>query len=262
MIINFCCFNWGSRYPSTYVDKLYNKIKKNTSYSFELYCFTDNKAINIKSDVKVINFDLSQFPEEMVQSGCWPKIVMFKPNVFPTDNVTIFLDLDIMILGSLDIFIETVLKKRGLYIIREWPPMLIEKLLPLKCRFRRGGNSSVVGFIPSEQNHIFAVYQALGIKANFFGHNDQKYISNIAYKPVFWEDSLVKSFRRHCVWIKPIGLIFKPHKPHKNCRVLIFHGKPDPLEIASDKVGKWGNRSRVGYGAVEWVKAYWSSKKS
>jgi len=192
----------------------------------------------------------------MINSGCWPKLTKFKAGLLPADNITLYLDLDILILGSLDPLIEAVARTKGLHIIREWSPFLIEKLLPVKYRRNRWGNSSVVGFIPSEQHHIYNAYLALKEKSYNFANNDQVFTSKFAHNYTYWQDNWIKSFRRHCVYPKPFGYFMNPKQPLISCRILIFHGRPNPFEISCNNVGVWGSRSRVGKGPVKWVQDY------
>jgi hypothetical protein len=43
---------WGTRYPPSYVNKLYASIKRNTSWDITFYCFTDDGA-GLNENIKV-----------------------------------------------------------------------------------------------------------------------------------------------------------------------------------------------------------------
>lgn len=42
--ISVLCVKWGTRYPASYVNKLYAGIKRNTSWEFDFYCFTEDPS--------------------------------------------------------------------------------------------------------------------------------------------------------------------------------------------------------------------------
>ena len=52
--VNVICIKWGTVYDPEYVNKLYSMIKRNTSYSINFYCFTeDPNGLNEDIIIKV-----------------------------------------------------------------------------------------------------------------------------------------------------------------------------------------------------------------
>jgi hypothetical protein len=53
----------------------------------------------------------------------------------------------------------------------------------------------------------------------------------------------------------PIGLVRPIRKPKGF--VVIFHGRPNPEEMAQRPFKRWGSPEKFGYFPVAWIKDYW-----
>ena len=40
-MLTVVCVNWGTKYPKTYTERLYNMVKRNTTRDFNFYVLTD-----------------------------------------------------------------------------------------------------------------------------------------------------------------------------------------------------------------------------
>ena len=41
---NIVTMKWGDRYPSSFVNRLYNSVSRNLGDEFRFFCFTDNEV--------------------------------------------------------------------------------------------------------------------------------------------------------------------------------------------------------------------------
>jgi hypothetical protein len=93
-MINVVCVKWGTLYNSDYVNKLYSMVKRNLTVEFAFYCITEDPS-NIREEVICI-----QSPVDWVENQ-WYKETMFVKGTIP-ERITLYLDLDVVIVSSLD----------------------------------------------------------------------------------------------------------------------------------------------------------------
>lgn len=98
-MINLICLKHGTKYSYVYVNKLYNMVKRHLSVPFNFFCFTED-ANNIND--KVI---IKKLPSTNV-SGWWYKPYLFSEGLFEKDSINFYLDLDVVIINSMDKLIE------------------------------------------------------------------------------------------------------------------------------------------------------------
>jgi hypothetical protein len=249
---------WGNPFPTDYVRVLYHGVKRNLSCDFDFVCLSDDLE-PICDGVRVLPIPSLNLPKEKWSSGCWPKLTIFKPGLFPSNHPVLFLDLDVVILRSLDPVIEHLEQKRGMHILREWNPDLWN-IFPLLMRPDRGGQSSMFAFFPEEQVQIYDQFVKEDIAGTFTtAHNDQSFIartaSHLSYMPHDW----AVSFKKHCVPNYPFNSIFKKIKEPNKAKVVVFHGNPKPTDLIHDDQTRWGTDRKFGRGPVDWVKNYWKA---
>ena len=112
MLINVVCVKWGTLYNYDYVNRLYSMVKKNLTAEFEFYCITEDSS-NIIKEVTCI-----QSPIEWVKNQ-WYKETMFLKNTIP-ERITLYLDLDIVIVSSLDPLIPKNENDENWYMSRDF----------------------------------------------------------------------------------------------------------------------------------------------
>jgi hypothetical protein len=86
------CVKWGTRYPSTYVNKLYAGIKRHTTWQFDFYCFTEDPS-NLHSEIKAKEL-------EEGWRKWWGKVTLFSDHGIKGKKF--YIDLDMIITGNLD----------------------------------------------------------------------------------------------------------------------------------------------------------------
>ena len=220
------CLKWGTKYSAEYVNRLYSMVGRNLSLPYQFTCFTDNRS-GIDPAVNVYNI-----PDIKV-AGWWNKL-WFLSNELPLSGSILFLDLDVVVFGTLDKFFEY--KPGEFCIIRDFTRHQIPS-----CKRM---NSSVFRF---ESGHHLGVYDNFtknktSYTARYAG--DQDYLYDQIKEFEFWPDEWVMSYkwemRNKTQLVKtPNGLNFLVDEPPKfgnNTSIAVFHGKPNPHECADSWV--------------------------
>ena len=248
MTRNIITLKWGTRYGPEYVNRLASAVRRHTTQPVSIVCFTDDPS-GIDPSVTIFPIpEIALPPAEMVTG--WRKICLFRQDL-PVNGVGLFLDLDIVITGSLDDFF-TFGNDDEIPIIHNW-------VAAHKTWFRPDpmiGNSSVFRF---KLNHCTFVWDQFQQEKDWAIANfrpPQSYLTHcIRPRIKFWPVEWVRSFKRHCRPLFPLNLILEPKLP-SDARIVAFHGKPDPDEAAVGYVGKrLHHRSKP----ARWIGQNWYS---
>jgi len=119
--VNIICIKWGKKYGSDYVNTLYSMVSRNISLPYRFVCFTDD-AEGIRDEVEVkpipeIGFEDFDQRKPWTFAHGWLKLTCFADPLYDLQGPTLFLDLDIVIVGSLDEFFEP---EGEFLVIKEW----------------------------------------------------------------------------------------------------------------------------------------------
>ena len=60
------------------------------------------------------------------------------------------------------------------------------------------------------------------------------------------------SFKYHCIPKFPLNFLFAPKVP-KNSKIILFHGKPEPIDAIQGRTGKWFRYIK----RTSWINDYW-----
>jgi hypothetical protein len=254
--ITVCCIKWGEGYGVEYANVLARAVRDHLSLPHRFACITDHAH---GLDPAIVAIPLPEFPldREKWNIGMWPKLAMFEPSVFRDDELVLYVDLDVMIVGRLEPLIERVRERGGLHIIRNWNPTPYN-VVPTALRPDRGSNSSVVAFVPGEQRHIWDRFIP-DPDGNFVRfRNDQRFINAHAVGKQYWPGAWCQSFRRSCVWHYPVSRIFPTPSLPGRARILVFHGRPKPTDLLGPSGRRWGTKWKFGTEPVPWVQEYWA----
>jgi hypothetical protein len=252
-VIVVACFKWGSAFTADRVNLLFRAVRDRSSVDLSYVCLTDDpNGLDDFIEAKAIP-EMGLKPENW-RDGCWPKLSIFKPGLFPGAEAVIFIDLDMMVLADIAPFAERVKAMGGLHILREWNPF-VYNVLPVAWRPYRGAQSALFGFRPGEMDYVFETFCAAPEAELKRAHNDQSYLSVAARKIHHWPHDWCVSFRRHCAWYWPLSLVFSPTRPRR-ARIVVFHGKPRPWDLVQAEGVRWGTSRKFGYKPVGWVLDY------
>lgn len=236
---NFICMKWGNKYGPEYVNRLYQMIGRNMSREFQLTCFTDSSE-GIDDEVNVQPLLPLGLPRGLPERG-WNKLATLGSNIGGLRGQVVFLDLDVVITGSLDELFEL---PGEFYIIRD-----------VKFRRKVIGNSSVYRFTVGRYSEVLQDFidNFEWVRTNF--RNEQAYLSyaiNKLGELNFWPEAWCPSFKYHCMKPWPMGL-FKDAELPKGAKVVVFHGHPLPDEAINGVTTKWIRPVRP----TPWVADYW-----
>ena len=87
--------NVSLKLAAEYVNNLYAGVKRNTTYDFDFICFT-NEKLEVNEGI-----ELREFPM-VTERGVLPRVYMFSPDAGLSGRQVLCLDLDVIIVGSID----------------------------------------------------------------------------------------------------------------------------------------------------------------
>ncbi|WP_299746087.1 glycosyl transferase [uncultured Tateyamaria sp.] len=213
------CINWGTRYGAPYINRLYQMVAGNITPPFKFVCYTD-----IREGVwdEVICHDLPPMPGEMPKNtrGKWPKSRLWAETLPDLEGPVLFLDLDVVITGSLDDFFsfgapEDVVLARN-----------------VAKPFHKLGQTSIyrmpVGALADLQRAFAEDPQAVADTYKW----EQVFVTKTAPNGIkFWPKRWVRHFRIECIPLFPLNYFIEPRLP-RDARVVIFAGVPNPADAA------------------------------
>jgi hypothetical protein len=244
--VNVLCLKWGTRYSAEYVNILHRSVRRHLKRPFQFHCFTDNSE-GLDPEVCVHPIPEIDLPPK-AKNGGWRKLCLFRDDL-PISGLGLFLDLDISVTGSLDEFFDYGASDQ-IPIIHNWVPWHKKLFRPDP----QIGNSSVFRFQLNQCKFVWDQFHREKDWALATFSPPQSYLTHcIRPKMCYWPDHWVRSFKRHCCSMFPLNLIFAPKEP-KNCKILVFHGRPDPDEAIR---GYKGKALRHSTRPVPWLAAHW-----
>ncbi len=297
-MVNILCIKWGTRYGPHYVNELLRGVRRNLRQPFQFYCCTDN-ATGLDPEVRTI-----PFPGNPGLKRGWPdvlvKLMVTQDGFGGLTGPTLFLDLDVIILDSIDCFFDFQPGKNC--IIHNW----VNPRKEFIGRRPAVGNSSVFRFEAGQSNYIYETFvremaqaedlsvwnteqafltyamrggkltqdssppsprpsgERVGVRGSEPG--DTRLLSpalsslgggeggkQMPPEVHWWPEEWTRSYKRHCRPAFPLNLICTP-KPPRGCRILVFHGRPDPDEAMR---GYRGKRIHHHIKPAPWIADYW-----
>jgi len=200
--VQVVCVQSGTEYKQEYVDKLRNSVARNLTIPHSFHAITD-----------------STIPEED-QASWWAKIQLFNPHTFDINHLVLYLDLDVVITGSLDDIVSA----------KSHHPMIIIENFSINVR-HCAYNSSCMLFHPLYNNSITNIWQAYENdkdKIKKVLHGDQCWIWRSLKNSVsVFPQHLIRSYKYHCTRNVP-----------DDTRVVVFHGAPNPEQVRAEWITK------------------------
>jgi len=237
--MNIICMKWGDKFSSEYVNRLYAMVSSNTNIKYRFVCFTENSN-GIRSEVEIQELPELKLPSGSPERG-WRKLTVFKKNFGGLSGPTLFLDLDIVIVGNLDAFFS----QPGEFLIAH----------DKKNSKKKEGNSSVFRFEIGKFTQILDYFEKNYEPIKNEVRHEQAFLSreiNKFGKLEFWPDEWVPSFKYKCCpsWIR--SWFVAPSIPI-GAKIILFHGLPNPPEAIVGRSGKWYRHIQPS----PWIKDYW-----
>lgn len=190
-------------------------VKANITPPFRFVCFTDTRN-GVHHDIDC--FDLPEMPGFMPKNtiGQWPKSRLWAAELGDMEGAFLFIDLDVVITGSLDPFFE--------YGAEEDVVLAHNAAKPL----HKLGQTSVyrmpVGALAPLQAMFAADPQAVADEYRF----EQHFVTKNAPNGIkFWPRKWVAHFRIQCIPRFPFNYFNDP-RPPEGSRIVIFAGALNP----------------------------------
>lgn len=206
--LTVACLKWGSKYSVDYVNILHSMVRRHLSVPHRFVCLTEDPT----------GIDCETLPIAPNLPTWWGKLTLFG---HPVPGRILYLDLDTVIVAGIDAFAAY-----------DGPFCLIKPF------YRdRGFASGVMSIAPDFGRHVWDKF-ALNPQAamEFCRRNavpawnlgDQRWLELTVERADYWQDVLpgqLVSYKVHCAAGVPAG-----------ARMVCFHGKPDPHEVADSWV--------------------------
>jgi hypothetical protein len=216
------CLKHGTKYPSEYVNRLYNMVKRNCTLDFEMVCLTDDKS-GIDNEVTIL-------PLPNMLTGWWCKPYMFS-NDLPLNGTVLYIDLDVVIANNID--------KLFTWETTHWCTIrdFTRKMRPDWQKY----NSSVVRFHTGKMDYLWQQFKnnQKTMQSKFYGDQDWLYEYTHNDNPAkTYPDEWIMSWKWEIRKSKDLN--YKMPKgqrtlrtvenviPPKDCCVCVFHGDPNP----------------------------------
>ena len=161
--------------------------------------------------------------------GKWRKQVLWDKTVPGLDGVVLFVDLDSVIVDSIDPYFE-IGRDDDVYVARNWARPL-----------QRLGQTSVFRFKVGAHAHILRDFRAdpQGIADRY--RFEQHYVTAAVKAGVkFWPEAWTRHFRLHCLPKFPLRYFMAATLP-AGARIVTFPGGPNPDDVM---VGRWNKCGR------------------
>lgn len=240
-MVNVICMKWGDKYDAKYVNILRAMVKRNLSLPHRFACFTDN-GDGIHPDVDVFPLPELELPDG-IPERCWRKLCTFDRTLGDLEGPTLFLDLDVVILDSIDCLFEIDGDFRICHDYRWYGKLKVT------------GNSSCYRFTVGKHPEVIDYFRENSDLVRATHRHEQSYLSHKMQelgRLQYWPEEWCRSFKAHCM--PPIPLrYFKAPSPPPGARVVIFHGDPNPPDAI---VGRY-NSLRKFWRPCDWVVEHW-----
>ena len=239
---------WGTLYPADYVNVLYNACSKLLDHPFRFICMTDD-ASGIVDGVEIFPIPEMDLGENRFAFGCWPKISVFKKDLFGLEGRAMFIDLDTVIVGELTPMFKA---KGGVVLIREW-----RRFIDYFRQRKVNGMTSIFAFTLGTQSQIYDKFMENPDYAYDNYRSEQRWVTDYATDMQFWGPKQVVSFKRDLLAPPLLNRFIPPKSPDPDTAVVAFHGVPRPIDVVPDNNKPWGKWSRWGRGPVKFVRDFW-----
>lgn len=243
-IVNVLCIKWGKKYGPDYVNKLQRMVARHLHRPHRFVCLSDDAtgidpSIEVKP-IPMVGFDEFDQRKPWSFGHGWLKLTSFADPLYDLSGKTLFLDLDIVIVGSLDEFFD---QPGEFNVIKEWD--------------KKDGTGNTSAYLYTIGAHSDALAH---LKDNFPAsiaevRNEQEFITGYLSrqgKLGYWPEAWCRSFKRHC--LRP-GLMswFTEATIPAGAKIIVFHGKPNPPDAIAGISGKWYRRVLP----TQWVADHW-----
>lgn len=245
------CMKWGTLYSADYVNVLYRAVADHMTWDFRFVCLTDDGG-GIIPDVECLPIpDIGLEPQHW-RGGAWPKLSVFKDDLYDLEGRALFIDLDTVVCGSLDGMFEV----DGALVALDSRPW----------RYKEGAPRTGTGIFAFDLGSCGAVVDGFRARISEFCQkyeNEQDFLhgefEGLGPGPIrYWPDEWIRSFKYHQRQPLLIDRFKGPKPPSGAAKILCFHGRPRPIDLIRPPKGNWDVFPHYGRGPVDWMVEYWT----
>jgi hypothetical protein len=218
-------------------------IRRNTRRPTRLVCYTDD-AVGIDPAVTTLPMLDLPLPSRVVKKP-WRKIALWAPTLPGVEGDAVFLDLDVVVTGSIDGFFD-YRPEATFCVIENWTQMG-SGIGNTSCyRFRVGAHSYIYDRMCRDPEGTVSAHP-----------NSQTYISRTIREKTFWPATWCVSFKHTLIPRWPMNF-FKPAPLPADTRVVCFTGKPDPDEARDGRwPAPWYKKIYKVVRPTPWIAEHW-----
>ncbi|HYP86312.1 glycosyltransferase [Variovorax sp.] len=239
------CMKWGTKYGPDYVNKLYAMARRHMSGEFRFVCLTDD-AVGIRPEVDCFPIPPVAIRPELpgVRDRAWRKLTTFSADLrdkYGLYGPALFLDLDLVVVGSLDEFFD---EPGEFLIIKDY-----------RRPWRVTGNSSVYRWQIGELTDVLDYFRENEVAIRKRFRNEQTFLSDYLHgkgKLRYWPSAWCPSFKYDGIPLWPSNYWRRPFVP-EGAKVMVFHGECNPPDALA---GRRNRRFRFIRQAT-WVAEHW-----
>jgi len=145
---------WGTRYGAEFVNRLNAAIQRNTTRETQLVCLTDDPS-GVDEDIRCAPIPDINLPDDLVVTP-WRKLVLWQDGIAGLSGDVLFLDLDLVITGSLD---EMFDYEPGRFCVIENWTQPGQSIGNTSCfRWRIGNHTHIFDKLKTAQERILSTY--------------------------------------------------------------------------------------------------------
>lgn len=246
--VNVVCMKWGVKFGTDYANRLYAMVRRNLHRPFRFVCFTDY-AEGLHPGIEALPLpDVRWGSEHGVNAHGWRKVGLFAAELGDLRGPTLFLDLDVVIVDSIDPFFDV---PGEVVVIKDYRPIRI-----------RGdwfvGNTSALRFNVGAHPEVLEEFRRDFPAISRRLRNEQEFLSHHFHRLGllrYWPKPWCPSFKADCVAFGPLSYFFTPKKP-ADARIVVFHGRPQPEQALVGQGGKLLRTIRP----TPWIADYWHDR--
>lgn len=240
------CMKWGTAYGADYANRLYSMVRRNTARPLRFVCFTEN-AGGLDPAIEVMPLPPIDLPPSH-QWKAWRKISLWQRNLPGLQGPVLFIDLDVVVTGSIDGFLDFSPEKTYC-VIENWtqPGAGI-------------GNTSVFRLQVGAHPEVYDTLKAdpAGTVQKF--PNSQTYASRTISDMAYWPADWCVSFKHSLMPRWPMNFLKPPSLP-PSARIVCFTGYPNPDHardgIWPSKRAAWWKPLYKHVRPTPWIAEHW-----
>lgn len=238
------CIRWGETYGAEYVNRLYRGVMRNVARPTRFVAFTD-PVEGLDPGIEARPIPAILLPEGL-KPGPWRKLALWAADLGGLRGDVLFLDLDVLVTGSLDPFFGHEPGK--LVLVRNWTQGRREGI----------GNSSVMRFAAGSAPHLIRDFEANAVAMSYRFDNEQIYVTKQAGLPVgFWPSEWCPSFKHDLLPSWPLYLVRSASLP-ETARIVVFTGHPRPDEaLRGQWPTRWYKKFYKSIPPTAWIGQHW-----